>query len=51
MPKDGLHQDNLWNGITQYCQKDGYVQFKTDNRPLFDFSVEEIKESGWYLMK
>lgn len=29
--------------------KDGYVQFKTDNRPLFDFSVEEIKESGWYL--
>lgn len=29
--------------------KDGYVQFKTDNRLLFDFSVEEIKESGWYL--
>ncbi len=29
--------------------KDGYIQFKTDNRPLFDFSVEEIKESGWTL--
>lgn len=29
--------------------KDGYVQFKTDNRPLFDFSVKEIKEAGWYL--
>ncbi|MBQ1993404.1 MAG: tRNA (guanosine(46)-N7)-methyltransferase TrmB, partial [Lachnospiraceae bacterium] len=29
--------------------KDGYVQFKTDNRPLFDFSLEEVKESGWIL--
>ena len=26
--------------------KDGHIQFKTDNRPLFDFSLEEIKESG-----
>ncbi len=29
--------------------KDGFIQFKTDNRPLFDFSVEEIKEAGWCL--
>lgn len=29
--------------------KDGYVQFKTDNRPLFDFSLEEVKEAGWIL--
>ena len=29
--------------------KDGILQFKTDNRPLFDFSLEEIKESGWIL--
>lgn len=28
---------------------DGYVQFKTDNRPLFDFSLEEVKEAGWIL--
>lgn len=27
--------------------KSGDVNFKTDNRSLFDFSVEEIKESGW----
>lgn len=27
--------------------KDGDVNFKTDNRSLFDFSVEEIKEAGW----
>ena len=30
-------------------KKDGIVEFKTDNRPLFDFSVEEVKEAGWNL--
>lgn len=25
----------------------GIIEFKTDNRPLFDFSVEEVKEAGW----
>lgn len=25
----------------------GFIQFKTDNRPLFDFSAREIKEAGW----
>ena len=28
---------------------DGRVEFKTDNRPLFDFSVESVKEAGWKL--
>ncbi len=30
-------------------KKDGRVEFKTDNRPLFDFSVEEVREAGWNL--
>ena len=30
-------------------KKDGLVEFKTDNKPLFDFSVEELKEAGWNL--
>lgn len=25
----------------------GRVEFKTDNRPLFDFAVEEAREAGW----
>ena len=25
------------------------MEFKTDNRPLFDFSVEEVNEAGWKL--
>lgn len=28
-------------------QKNGEVIFKTDNRPLFDFSLEEVDAAGW----
>lgn len=28
---------------------DGQVEFKTDNRALFDFSVEEVKDTKWEL--
>lgn len=27
----------------------GIVEFKTDNRPLFEFSLEQIDEAGWEL--
>ncbi len=30
-------------------KKDGEVIFKTDNRGLFDFSLEQAKEAGWIL--
>lgn len=33
----------------QILEKDGRVEFKTDNRKLFDFSVEQAKEAGWRL--
>ncbi|MEF2877001.1 MAG: tRNA (guanosine(46)-N7)-methyltransferase TrmB [Blautia sp.] len=29
---------------------DGTVEFKTDNEPLFQFSLEEIREAGWTLL-
>ena len=28
---------------------DGRIMFKTDNRNLFDFSLEQIEEAGWIL--
>ena len=28
----------------------GVVEFKTDNKPLFEFSLEETEEAGWKLM-
>lgn len=33
----------------QCMKKEGEVVFKTDNRPLFDFSLEEVKLAGWEL--
>lgn len=30
--------------------KDGQVVFKTDNRGLFDFSLEQTKEAGWRVL-
>lgn len=31
----------------QILDQDGFIQFKTDNRDLFDFSVETVNESSW----
>ena len=28
----------------------GVVEFKTDNRPLFEFSIEQVEEAGWKLL-
>lgn len=33
----------------KFLKKDGRVTFKTDNRPLFDFSLEQVEEAGWIL--
>lgn len=30
-------------------KEDGQVVFKTDNRVLFDFSLEQVEEAGWEL--
>lgn len=29
---------------------DGVIEFKTDNRLLFDFSLEQVTETGWHLL-
>lgn len=33
----------------QILSRDGRVEFKTDNRALFDFALEEVKPAGWEL--
>ena len=35
----------------EFLKKDGTVEFKTDNKELFDFSVEETKEAGWNIQQ
>lgn len=34
----------------QVLAKEGVVEFKTDNRLLFDFSLEQVGEAGWKLV-
>lgn len=34
----------------QVLDKDGTIEFKTDNRGLFDFALEEIEPAGWRLL-
>ena len=29
---------------------EGVVEFKTDNRPLFEFSIEQVEAAGWQLL-
>ena len=41
-----VHYLNFYDTI---LTDDGLVIFKTDNRALFDFSLEQIKEAGWIL--
>lgn len=35
----------------RFLKKDGLLEFKTDNRGLFDFAVEELPGAGWNLLK
>lgn len=51
-PKDRHAKRRLPSGqfLARYdkiLKKDGVIEFKTDNRPLFDFAIEELKEAGW----
>ncbi|MCM1288906.1 MAG: tRNA (guanosine(46)-N7)-methyltransferase TrmB [Clostridium sp.] len=38
------------NRYVNILSKNGGLTFKTDNRELFDFSLEQIKLSGWQLV-
>ncbi len=51
-PKDRHAKRRLPSGefLGRYdviLKKDGLLEFKTDNRPLFDFAVEELEPAGW----
>lgn len=35
----------------QILAKDGMVEFKTDNRGLFDYSLESIPQAGWSIQQ
>lgn len=54
-PKDRHHKRRLTSKefLRRYNHvlvPDGHLEFKTDNRPLFDFSLEEVENAGWELI-
>lgn len=47
--KRRLTSRQFFERYNEILARDGRVEFKTDNRDLFDFSVEEVEEAGWKL--
>ena len=48
--KRRLTSREFLNRYEQILVPEGVVEFKTDNRELFEFSLEEIQEAGWRLL-
>lgn len=46
--KRRLTSTSFLDRYDKILKKDGILQFKTDNRPLFDFSLEELAFAGWH---
>lgn len=50
--KRRLTHHRFLNMYHKVLRDDGLIEFKTDNRDLFDFSLEEIEETlGWEIVK
>ena len=47
--KRRLTSKEFFARYNQILKADGEVHFKTDNRALFDFSLEEVENAGWKL--
>lgn len=48
--KRRLTYRDFWSRYKEILKPEGQVIFKTDNRPLFDFSLEEVEIAGWTLV-
>lgn len=45
--KRRLTSKEYWARYDRILCPEGRVIFKTDNRPLFDFSLEQVEVAGW----
>ncbi len=43
-----LTSSSFLNRYDQILKEDGQLEFKTDNRDLFDFSLMELNTAGWH---
>ena len=49
--KRRLMSCDFLNRYTQIMKAGGVLEFKTDNRELFDFAVDEVPAAGWEILK
>ncbi|MBQ7481833.1 MAG: tRNA (guanosine(46)-N7)-methyltransferase TrmB [Lachnospiraceae bacterium] len=49
--KRRLMSCNFLNRYTQIMKAGGVLEFKTDNRELFDFAIDEVPAAGWEILK
>lgn len=49
--KRRLTSKEYFHRYQQILKEDGLVEFKTDNRILFEFSLEQIKEANWDIIE
>ena len=49
--KRRLMSQNYLNKYRNIMKNEGTVEFKTDNRPLFDFAVNEVPAAGYEILK
>ena len=47
--KRRLTSKEFLNRYEKILKKTGQIEFKTDNRPLFEFSLEQVEVAGWIL--
>lgn len=47
--KRRLTSTAYWKRYDHILKRDGIVEFKTDNKDLFHFSLEQVREAGWEL--
>ena len=45
-----LTSTQFFSQYDKVLAREGVVEFKTDNRPLFEFSLEQVDEAGWKLL-
>ena len=36
--------------LQRELKKEGFIEFKTDNRPLFDYALMEASDAGWKIV-
>ena len=48
--KRRLMSANYLEKYTHILKKEGFIEFKTDNRPLFDYALLEAPEAGWEIV-